>query len=129
MKLTPVYAALLALMFVYLSVRTIRLRLKLGVTLGEGGNAELHRAARVQGNFAEYVPFALLLVFFLEMETSSNAMIHLLCGALVLGRVVHACSVSRVHEDLRFRVVGMVLTFAAIVSAALALIARAIGLM
>jgi uncharacterized membrane protein YecN with MAPEG domain len=47
------YAALLALLFIALSVRTLRLRATLRIAIGDGGNERLLRASRVHGNFAE----------------------------------------------------------------------------
>ncbi len=44
--ITPIYAALIALMFVALSVRTLRLRHRFAVAVGTGGERELERAIR-----------------------------------------------------------------------------------
>jgi len=61
MTILPIYAALLALLFVLLSIRTIRTRHSRGVALGHGDDPAMLRAMRVHANFAEYVPLALLL--------------------------------------------------------------------
>jgi hypothetical protein len=62
---------------------------------------------RVHANFAEYVPFALLLATFIEMQGTRAWLIHLLCLALVAGRVIHAYGVSQEHENFRLRMAGM----------------------
>jgi hypothetical protein len=124
MPVTPAYAALLALLFIALAVRTIRLRRRLRVGIGDGNDRELARAVRVHANFAEYVPLALLLIWLLESGGAPAAAIHGLCAALLAGRLLHAWGVSRVREDLRFRVAGMALTFVAIAGAALGLLLR-----
>ena len=62
MVVTPLYAALLALWFVVLSLHVIRCRREARVSLGDGGNGRLQRAIRAQANFAEYVPLALVLL-------------------------------------------------------------------
>jgi hypothetical protein len=111
MHILPFYAALLALMFVVLSIRIIRLRQGLKVALGDAGNAQLQRAIRVQSNFAEYVPFALLLIFLVEGQSASTWLVNLLGMGLLLGRLLHAYGVSQTRENLRFRVCGMVITF------------------
>lgn len=111
MTIVPTYAALLAFFFVGLSVRVLRLRRRLGIPIGHDGDATLLRAVRVQANFAEYVPFALLLAAFVETAHGSPRFVHALCAALLLGRVVHALGVSRSAERLAYRVVGMALTF------------------
>ncbi|HAY26639.1 MAG TPA: glutathione metabolism protein, partial [Candidatus Accumulibacter sp.] len=60
--MVPAYAALLALFFVALSIRTLRLRRELRITVGDGGNPAMLRAMRVHANFAEYVPLGLILL-------------------------------------------------------------------
>lgn len=122
---TPLYAAAIALLFVMLSVRTIRLRRRFSVAIGSGEQALLARARRAHANFAEYVPIALLLIFFIEAQSGTSLRIHLLCAALLVGRIAHAWGISQPREDLRFRVFGMAMTFAVIVSAALLLLIRA----
>lgn len=65
---TPLYAALLGLLLLGLSLVVVRLRRKHRVPTGDGGHADLARAIRVQANFVEYVPLTLLLLFMLEMS-------------------------------------------------------------
>lgn len=118
MNVTPVYASILGLLFIALSLRTIRLRRRLRVALGDNDNAELRRAMRVHANFAEYAPLTLLLVFFVELDGLPAAWVHALCLALLCGRLLHAWGVSQIRENFRFRVSGMVLTFGTIMAAA-----------
>ena len=125
---SPVYAALLGLIFIGLSVNAIKARRRFQIAVGDGGNDEMLRAARVHGNFAEYAPLALLLIFMLEMQTVPPLLIHALCTALVLGRLSHAFGVRKVKEDLRFRIFGMVLTFVTLAATALALLLRSAGI-
>lgn len=120
--ITPLYAALLALLFVVLSFRALLLRRKLGVAIGTGENPVLARANRVHANFAEYVPIALLLIAFLEVQVNARLLVHGLCIALIVGRILHAYGVSQVEENFRLRVSGMVLTLGCIISASLRLI-------
>jgi hypothetical protein len=119
MIVVPLYAALLAIVFVTLSVRTIRMRRRTRVAVGDGGNEAMLRAMRAHGNFAEYVPFALLLLAFAEVANAAQWLLHALCGTLLVGRCVHAWGVSQVKENFRFRVFGMAMTFAVITIAAL----------
>lgn len=109
---TAVYAALLALLFLGLSVRVIRLRQTFQVALGDAGEKSLKRATRVQANFAEYVPLALLLIYLVETAQPPQPLIHALGLLLVMGRALHAYGVSQSRENLKFRVTGMAMTFA-----------------
>ena len=123
MPITSIYAALPALVFVGLRVRTIRLRRRAQVAIGDGGDRLLARAARVHANFAEYVPLALLLIYFAESSGGAPTLaVHALCALLLAGRLLHAWGVSQPREDLRFRVAGMAMTFTSIVLAALGLL-------
>ena len=87
---TPLYAALLGLLLLALGLAVVRLRRKHGVPTGDGGNATLARAMRVQANFVEYVPLTLLLLFMLEMSRQPAWALHLLGAALFIGRLLHA---------------------------------------
>jgi uncharacterized membrane protein YecN with MAPEG domain len=118
MHIIPLYAALLALLYLGLSVRVIRWRRRELVALGDGGRPALQRALRVHGNFAEYVPFALLMFWMVEASGASVMWVHGLCAALLLGRLIHAYGVSQTRETLALRVVGMVLTFTPLLVAA-----------
>lgn len=118
--ITPSYAAALALVFLILSARTILIRRSVGIGLGDGDNQSLTKAIRAHGNFAEYVPFTLLLCYFLEVMPGSPAwIVHVCCASLLVGRVVHAAGVSRLSEDFRFRVGGTALTLSALGLAAI----------
>ena len=119
---TPLYAAIIGLVFVVLSVRTLLLRRRLGIAIGTGEDPELTRAMRVHSNFSEYVPLALILFYFLEVETDADLWIHVLCVSLIVGRLLHAYGVSQVEENYRFRVAGMILTLGSIISASTRLI-------
>ncbi len=119
---TPLYAAIIALLFVALSVRTLRLRRRFAVAIGAGAEPLLERAARAHANFAEYVPISLLLIAFTELAYGSAAWIHALGATLLAGRLTHAYGISQVKEDFRFRVAGMALTFTVIITSSLLVI-------
>lgn len=119
MPVTPLYAALLGLMFVALSVRTIRLRRRYRVAIGDGRNTLLQRAMRVNANFAEYVPLTLLLIWFVELHDGPRLHVHALGIALLCGRVLHAWGVSQEKENFRYRTAGMMLTFSVLITSSL----------
>lgn len=111
MKLTSIYASLLAILFVYLSFQTIKVRGRLKIAVGDGGNSEMIRAMRVHANFAEYVPFAVLMIALVELQGGNALLIHGLGILLVCARASHAYGVSQINENFRFRIFGMISTF------------------
>jgi uncharacterized membrane protein YecN with MAPEG domain len=117
MHILPLYASILALMFVGLSLRTVRMRRRFRIAVGDAGNQAMLRAMRVHSNFAEYVPLGLLLIFLAEEGGAHPLLVHFLCLALLAGRVLHAYGVSQLKENYRFRVTGMALTFTSILTA------------
>lgn len=117
--ITPLYAALLGLVFFVLSVRTILIRRRLQIAIGDADSNEMARAMRVHANFAEYVPMALLCIAGAELLAAPGWLVHTLAITLLIGRLIHAYGVSRTDEDYRFRVSGMMLTFLALLAACL----------
>lgn len=128
MLVTPMYAAIFGFIFVALSVRTLLLRRRLKVGIGDGEMPILARAVRVHSNYAEYVPLSLILLYFLETQVGTSLWIHILCSALLIGRITHAFGVSQVEENYRYRVIGMALTFTVIICASLGLMSRYLSL-
>jgi uncharacterized membrane protein YecN with MAPEG domain len=84
-----VCAGLLGLLGVALLSNVGRVRSKAGVFIGDGGNTELITAMRVQANFVENVPLALILIW-LVSATYGPQTIAALSIALVVARVLHA---------------------------------------
>ena len=119
MYVTPIFAGGLTLLYVYLAVGVITARRTARVGLGDGGNAEMLRCIRVHGNFAEYVPLCLLLMALAELQSAPAWMTAMVGLILVAGRLIHAAGVSRQPEIAGSRTLGMGLTFAALIIAAL----------
>ena len=123
--IVPIYAAILGLVFVSLSFHVANTRRITKITLGTGGNARLERRIRVQGNFAEYVPMALILLTFIELQRWPPSLVHGLCVVLLAARLVHAYGVSQEPEDIRLRASAILTTFAVMIVSSLLLPASA----
>jgi uncharacterized membrane protein YecN with MAPEG domain len=121
---TSLYAALLALLFLALSVLVIRQRLRHKVAIGLGEAEGLLRASRAHSNFGEYVPILLILLLLNELGGGHPLLLHGLGAAILLGRALHAAGISRSPERLALRQAGMLLTFVPLAVAALALLVR-----
>ena len=111
MVVTPLYAGLLGLWLLVLSVRVIQQRRTARVSLGDGGNTKLERAIRGQANFVEYVPVALLMLLVLELARFSIYLLHLLGLALLIGRLLHGYTFAFSAHFRLGRVAGAALTF------------------
>jgi len=121
--ITALYAAVLALMYIVLSFKVVGKRRQFKIGIGSNGEMALERAIRVHGNFAEYAPFALLLMFLAEYIGLAPIYLHILGCMLLVGRVSHAWAVRQIKEPLKFRVFGMILTLSVLLLSALAILA------
>ena len=116
--IVPIYAAIFAVMLVALSLRVARTRGEVRIAIGDGGNRLLLRRIRVQANFTEYVPMALILFTFVEIQGWPRWLVHALCLILLAARLVHAYGVGQEPENIRIRATGMATTALLLVAAA-----------
>jgi uncharacterized membrane protein YecN with MAPEG domain len=107
---TSIITAILTVIFIKLSFAVIGLRRKNKVGLGSGGHDDLERAIRAQGNFAEYVPFGILLIACLELNGAPWLLTTIPGITLIVGRLIHAQGINVPPPDFSKRVLGMKFT-------------------
>jgi uncharacterized membrane protein YecN with MAPEG domain len=127
LSITPVYAGLFALFYIFLSLRVAMMRRSTQVSLGDGGNQQLAHRTRVHGNFIEYVPLVLILMALAELQGQTAWVVHLIGASLVVGRLMHAYGLTRVPQVLPLRAAGMVFTINALTVGAIANLAAALA--
>lgn len=111
LTITPLYAGALAILYLALSYRVVQQRGH-GVSLGDGGDQELLRRIRGHGNFAEYVPFILLMLAMLEFGgVTPSWLLHLLGATLLVARLLHGIALSYTQKWKFGRFWGTALTF------------------
>ena len=111
LPITTVLAALFGLLYFWLSIQVIRRRRRMGVLIGTGDREDLKWAIRAHGNFAEYVPFSLILLALAEYQGMTPWLSLPLAFTLFSGRVMHAIGFLYCRNRLSLRVTGMTLTF------------------
>jgi len=109
--ITSIIAAVLTVILIKLSFDVIGLRRKNRVGLGSGGHEDLERAIRAQGNFAEYVPFGIILIACLELNGAPLWLVAIPGITLIIGRLIHAKGINQPPPDFSKRVLGMKFTF------------------
>lgn len=122
LTITPIYAALIALLFLLLSARVIRYRRANRLSLGDEGDRALLQRMRAQANCAEYAPIAVLLLVLLELQGWPVWVVHLAGLTLLAGRVAHGYGFSAHPQIMGLRAVGMVMTLTMIALSALFLL-------
>ena len=114
--ITSIIASALTIILIKLSFAVIGLRRKNKVGLGSGGHAELERAIRAQGNFAEYVPFGIILIACLELNAAPGWLVAIPGITLIIGRLIHAVGINEPPPNFSKRVLGMKLTFGTLIT-------------
>lgn len=127
MPITPLFAAIFALAYVYLSISVVKLRMSEKIILGvenkdKTTSVPMVKAVRIHANFIEYVPLALILFWFLENVTYSNRLVFWLGCILLVARVAHVIGMKNPKEHFLYRQWGMAATFGVITFSAIKLI-------
>jgi len=118
-SITAFYAGILALIFVALAINVTRHRVKLRVSIGDGGNPEMLRMIRLHGNAAEYIPFAVLLMALYELNGGWHIALHIVGIALIVGRLVQTWGMWGTEVPGLGRRMGQGLTWLSILALAL----------
>ena len=105
------YTGIFGLIFLYLSTEVTKLRLRYQVGLGDGGHLDLLKAIRIHGNFAEYVPLILFLLFLSELIGGRSWMLHALGAILVIGRILHIIGLRKTDGPSIYRFLGILFTW------------------
>ncbi|MEW9921367.1 MAPEG family protein [Marimonas sp. MJW-29] len=126
LTITPIYAALAALLFLVLSWRVILYRRANVISLGDKGDKNLLKRMRAQANWAEYTPIALILLALTEANEAPALVLHALGLALLFGRMLHAWGFASTPQKIILRQIGMALTLGMIALSALGLLGHAL---
>ena len=106
LSITPIYIALLGLLFIFFTLRAGLYRVQSNIFIGTGDDPEMLRRIRGQGNFIETVPIALLLFVAMELLGAKDMWLHILSIALVLGRICHYLAITELGPSV-LRPIGM----------------------
>jgi uncharacterized protein len=113
--ITTFYASILGLMAASLTIQVIVKRVRLRVESGDGGKPAMAQAIRAHGNFAEHVPFTLLLLACVESIGGVPLIIHILGILLIIARCLSALGLSQSLDPSLPRQAGASITILTIV--------------
>ena len=116
-QVTSFYASILAIAAIALAVTVSTRRGKYGVSILDGGHPELALWIRKHGNFAEAVPFALLMMALAEARGMPALWLHVIGALLLISRLAHAYGLSNENPTEPFRIGGTIGTHLTILGA------------
>jgi len=91
-------------------------RVKTKILIADGGDLTLHRRIRAHANFTETVPITLIAMAAADYSGADNVILWAGGTALLVGRVVHYLTIALTDGAGLTRALGMVLTFAAMLT-------------
>jgi uncharacterized membrane protein YecN with MAPEG domain len=126
--ITPMYAGLLGIVLLILSIRVVAvIRAKGKVLYGDGGNREFTPVLRSQANFVEYVPMIVILIAFAEAGGTSAGWVHAMGAGLLVGRIVHPLGMTHNPGVNPLRFIGTNLTWLALLAASVCVLTNQFG--
>lgn len=93
MSILPIsmtFAAVAALINIWLMIRCGRVRTKENVMVGDGGNEAVTRRMRAHSNYIESTAFVLVLLFLIELAVGPAIWLWAVGGVYFAGRIAHA---------------------------------------
>jgi len=120
LPITGLYAGMLAILFIGHAINVIRMRLKfrVGIGVGEKEHKPLAKMVRIHGNFAEYIPLALILLAIAELNGLGSTWLHVFGATLFIGRILHAMGLNKSIGISKPRQIGMLSSFVVILALA-----------
>ena len=97
-EVTPLYALLLALIYLALWVRISAVRAGTSISFGDGGNVDLLRRIRQHGNFVEWTCFVLILMILAEGMGAPALYVDIAGALLLIGRIAHPFGLQAVDN-------------------------------
>ena len=104
--ITSLYAIVLAVIFLILWINVSKTRSALSLSIGDGGNVDLHERVRQHGNFVEWVPMILILMMLAEAQGAGPLWLHTAGALTVAGRVLHPFGLRADAPAHPLRIIG-----------------------
>ena len=109
-EMTCIFAAVAALVNMWLGFRCGQVRTSAKISHGDGGNPLLARRMRAQLNFAENTPIVLILFLGLELcGMIPDIVLAIIAPIYIIARIAHAVGMDA-ESDSKARMAGVVLT-------------------
>ena len=113
---SAVFAAVLGLLLIFLSLLVSRHRLKLKQGLGVSEDIDFQATVRAHANLVEYAPMGLIMLAVAELNGVPGALIYWTGMGFVVGRLLHAFGMINGRGGPHIaRMAGILLTWLAIV--------------
>jgi uncharacterized protein len=119
LPITLTFAAVAALMNLWLGWRVGQVRIAEKVLTGDGGNMRVICRMRAHSNYIEYTPFLLILMAGIELASGSPLALWAVGAVYFLARVAHAFGMDATDKPGKGRGIGIGITMLVLLGLAL----------
>ncbi|WP_368183695.1 MAPEG family protein [Aestuariibius sp. HNIBRBA575] len=106
LPITTTFILALAVLMLVLWFNVTKTRAAMAVSIGDGGDTQLHERIRRHGNFVEWVPLSVLMLALAELQGASAIWLYLAGGLCLFGRLVHPFGLRAQNAAHPARIVG-----------------------
>ncbi len=110
LPITLTFAAVAALMNIWIAMRVGQVRMAEKVANGDGGNQRVMMRMRAHANFTEYTPFVLILIAAIELADGWPLGLWVAGAIFFVGRIAHAFGMDATGTPSRGRGFGTIAT-------------------
>ena len=105
LPVTAMTAAILALLFIYLSYQVVKQRVRTETSFGTGNDEHMDMVRGCQSNLIEYTPITLIMLALLELSSANHLATMGLAVAFMIGRFLHVFGMHQHHagKTVKFR--------------------------
>ena len=94
LQITSLYAAIFAILIIFLAYKVVNFRRTKQVGLGDNGDESGILAIRAHANAVEYIPMIVILMALFESGDGNSMLLHGIGIIAVFARVIHAFGLS-----------------------------------
>lgn len=123
---TLIFAAIAALVNLWLGIRCGRVRAAEKISHGDGGNPLLQRRMRAQLNFAENTPLVVILTLLLEISLGHPLWLTIVAVVYIIARILHALGMDS-ETGSWMRTAGVAITMLVIIGLSIAALLTGYG--
>jgi uncharacterized protein len=110
LPVTLTFAAVAAIMNIWLGWRVGQVRIAEKVLTGDGGNMRVICRMRAHSNYIEYTPFVLILIAAIELAGGAPMALWIVGAVYFLARIAHAFGMDATDKPGRGRGIGIMAT-------------------
>ena len=122
-----IYFVVLIAIFIGLTLGVVRQRRGKQIGIGDGGDKQLMRWIRVQGNFVESATLGIPAIFAVVLAGAGLWAVHVVALLFIIGRLAHAQGLSQSIGASAGRATGMLLTWTALIVAGGVILWKVLG--